>query len=502
MKKFVFYITALIAVGASLMGCKRDNDYIPVAVSPYISNFDLRNLFKNTDLVLNTETLGGANFIKGVVVSDYSANNMPSGLLVIQNSRVAGNAIDSLRGIAINLGSEASKYVPGDSVHVKITDATLTRANGILQLTGVIPSNIEKKASGRRIILRAVTAGALASRPGFYESTLVTVSKGKMDPAPVNGDTNAGNKTINDGFGTLTVHTEAGATFANQKPIPFADFTGIIFNTTAGIQLWPRTANDIFPLAEIIPSPLIITGYLTDPSGSDANYEYIQFKATRDINFATTPLSIVTCNNAGILAAPNTGWAFGGVRTYKFNINSGTVKKGQFCYVGANKNIWGAGSTDISNGVWIASKQYSTVNGDDFGTATTNLLANSGNVAGVAVFAGLTVTAESVPLDVIMYGGGGTVYSAGPPEVGYRITNTDQYSTIQNRVTVPFYGAGTNTKRFGLPTTAGAFTMLGGVYNAKDGTWPTGRAAKFIIMSATATLSSIEEATGFTTLVN
>ncbi len=502
MKKFIFYITALVLVCASFAGCKRDNDYIPVAVSPYISNFDLRNLFKNADLALSTETLGGANFIKGVVVSDYTSNNMPSGLLVIQNSRIAGNAIDSLRGIAINIGADASKYVPGDSVHIKISGATLKRIDGVLQLTGVASSDVEKKASGRKIILRAVTAGAIASRPGFYESTLVTVSKGKMDPAPINGDTNAGNKTINDGFGTLAVHTEATATFANQKPIPFADFTGIVFNTSSGIQLWPRSANDIFPLAEIIPSPLIITGYLTDPSGSDVNYEYIQFKATRDINFAATPFSIVTCNNAGILAAPTNGWAFGGVRTYKFNINSGTVKKGQFCYVGANKNIWGAGSTDISNGVWIASKQYSTVNGDDFGTATGNLLANSGNVAGVAVFAGLTVTGESVPLDVIMYGGNGLVYSAGPPEVGYRITNTDQYSTIQNRVTVPFYGAGTNTKKFGLPTTAGAFTMLGGVYNAKDGTWPTGRAAKFIIMTATSPLSSIEEATGFTTLVN
>jgi hypothetical protein len=190
------------------------------------------------------------------------------------------------------------------------------------------------------------------------------------------------------------------------------------------------------------------------------------------------------------------------VRTYKFNINSGTVKKGQFCYVGGNKVIWGGGTTDISNAVWIASKEYSTVNGDDFGTATGNLLANSGNVAGVAVFAGLTVTGTSVPLDVVMYGGNGLVYSAGPPAVGYRITNNDQYSTVQDDVIYPFYGVGPNIKKFGLPSPAGTFTMLGGIYNAKEGTWPTGRTAKFIVLTNTSPLAAIEEAAGFTTIVD
>lgn len=502
MKKIILYVAALVVLCGTWMGCKRDSDYIKVAVSPYISNFDLRHLYKGTDVPLNNENLGGATSIRAVVVSDYTGGNIPAGLLIVQNSRVAGNAIDSLRGIAINIGTDASKYVPGDSVHVNILGATLKRVDGIMQLTGLAPTNVEKKASGKKIIVRGVNSGALASRPGFYESTLITISKGKMAPEPVAGDTNAGNKTISDGFGTAVIHTETAATFANEGPKPFADVTGIVFNTTSGIQLWPRSANDSDPLPEIIPSALVITGYLTDPSSTDGNYEYIQFKATRDIDFAVTPFSVVTCNNAGILAAPNTGWAFGGVRTYKFNISSGTVKKGQFCYVGANKAIWGLGSTDISNAVWIASKQYATVNGDDFGTATGNLLANSGNVAGVAVFAGLTVTGTSVPLDVIMYGGNGLVYSAGPPEVGYRITNTDQYSTIQSRLTVPFYGAGKNTSKFGFPSTAGAFTMLGGAYNPTTGIWSTGRTAKFIVLSGSSPLSAIEEATGFTTLVD
>ncbi|RYE12206.1 MAG: hypothetical protein EOP51_31985, partial [Sphingobacteriales bacterium] len=411
------------------MGCKRETDYIGVSVSPYISNFDLRKLFKNADVTLNNENLGGADFIKGVVISNFTGNNTPAGLLIVQNSRIAGSGIDSLRGIAINIGADAAKYIPGDSVHVRITGSTLKKVSGMLQLSGVLASNIEKKASGRAIITRAVNTASLTSRPQFYESTLITISKGNVDPVPVAGAKVAGDKNINDGYGTAVVHTETGAAFANEELTPFADFTGIVFNTATGPQLWPRTFDDIFPLAVIKPSALVITGYLTDPSSTDANYEYIQFKATRDIDFAATPYSIVVCNNAGILAAPATGWALGGIRTYKINITSGTVKKGQFCYVGGNKNIWGAGTTNISSAVWISSTQYSTVNSVDFGTATTNLLANSGNVAGIAVFEGIKVDGNSIPLDVIMYGGNGAVYSAGPPEAGYRITNTDKYST-------------------------------------------------------------------------
>lgn len=500
MKNIIFYISALVIICGTWMGCKRDTDYIGVTVSPYISNFDLRKLFKGSDLLLNEENLGGANFIKGIVVSNQAGGNVPAGLLLVQNSRIAGNGIDSLRGIAFSVGAEAAKYIPGDSVHVRITGSTLKRVNGTLQISGVTAAGIEKKASGRRIILRAVNTGALASTPSFYESTLITVSKGKMTPAPALGDTYSGDKIINDGFGTAVVHTETTAAFATQDATPFADYTGIVVTTATGTQLWPRTADDIFALPEIKPSALIITGYLVDPTSTDANYEYIQFKATRDIDFAATPFSVVVCNNAGILSPPVTGWALGGVRTYKFTIKTGTVKKGQFCYVGGNKVIWGSGSTNISAAPWIASKQYATVDGDDFGTATTNLLANSGNVAGIAVFEGTVVTGNSIPLDVIMYGGNGAVYAAGPPEVGYRITNTDKYSTIQNRKTVAFYGAGTNTNKFAFPA-ATAFTMLGGVYDASTGIWSTGRTATNITLTASSPLSTIEQAAGFTQIV-
>lgn len=491
MKKIYLYLAAISVIVSA--GCKK-NDYAEGMLSPIIAVVDLKALYKGADVTLNSDNLTGAKEMVGVVISDATSGNAPAGLLVVQNNR--RNAI---RGIAIELGAAAANYIPGDSVMVQLTGATLTKANGSMRLKGISEGAVTKVAGNHAITVQAIPSGRIKATPDVYESTLVTVSSAIVEPEPKQGETYAGDKIVNDGFGKVTLHTEAGANFASEV-LPFsANFTGIpitnIANADTTIQVWPRTINDMFALAVIKPSPVIIAGYLTDPTGGDANQEYIQLIATRDIDFAVTNFSLVTCNNAGTNPAPVNGWAQGGARSYKINLTSGTVKKGDLFYVGGNKNIWGLGTTDISNAKWISSTQYSTVDGADFGTATGNLLANSGNVAGMAIFAGTTVDASSTPLDVVMYGGTGTVYSAGPPEVGYRITNTDYYSTINpvTRQNQAFYGGGTNKSKLTLPAT-GNFTQLGGVYDAVTGRWTTGRTVTSIPLSKTSALSEIETA--------
>ena len=527
MKKILKY-TYLLAIIVSIMisACKRDADYIKGTPSPFISNFDLKKQYKEADLPLNSDIMLGANSIKGVVISDYPSGNAPNGLLIIQNSRMVGSGIDSVRGMAINIGADAAKYAIGDSVHIKVDGGVLKRVDGILQITGVSSTAVNKVASGKAIKVPIVSSAQLLAAPGTYENTLVTMSNTVLEPEPAQGETYAGDKTINDGFGTATLHTEATADFANQ-PIPAsANFTGVIYyNNQRKPQIWIRNLNDAFELPLIKPSPLVITGYLSDPTGDDAvatgtknktpgAYEYIQLMATRDIDFAVTPFSIVTHNNAGAATYPTSGWATGGVRTYKITVTSGTAKKGDFLYVGGySKLIWGLGSTDISSAKWIAAVNYADNDGAGFGTKTTNLLANSGNPAGIAVFEGTTVTASSVPLDVIMYGGtnynSGMVYSAGPPEVGYRITNTDFYSTINasTRKPQPFYAGGSNTTRLSFQftqsnPTGGSFVRLGGVYNPLTGRWKAGRSLRNITMSAMMQLSELETGVGITTLEN
>lgn len=491
--KYSFILSALVFA----MGCKKDN-YPGGKLSPYISLFDIRDIYKGSDISLSVDNMFGADKITGVVVSDHSGGNTPAGLLVIEDSR----RLSRLRGISIPIGADAASYVPGDSVIINVVGKSLKRIDGILQIIGVTNADINKVASGIIINPPIVKANAILASPGDYESTLVSIAKVGFDPSYPPGSTYAGNKIMNDGFGNMTLHTENTATFAN-KPLPFlSNYTGIVFNVDADPvpQLWPRTDADITILSATAPkvAPIIITGYLIDPTGSDANYEYVQLMATKDINFAVTNFSMVTTNNAGSATPtgyPANGWATGDLRTYKIDMTSGSVLKGQYFYVGGNKNIWGAGSTDISSSFWI-SKLYATFDGDGFGTKTTNLLANSGNAGGIAIFDLTNVTADTLPVDVMFYGGNGNLYTAGPPEKGYKITNTDYYD-ITNPTTLvnqPYFAMGSNTTKLAF-SPATKFSQLGGTYNTTTGRWTSARTLHIVDLTATSTVAIIEGAT-------
>jgi len=286
-----------------------------------------------------------------------------------------------------------------------------------------------------------------------------------------------------------------------------ANFTGVIFvnkaatDTVAKPVLRMRTANDIQVLSSTIEiTPIVISGFINDVKGTDANYEYIQLLATKDIDFAATPFSLVTTNNAGASAPvgfPANGWATGQVKTYKFNLTSGTVSKGEFFYVGGTgKQIDGSGSTSLSGSKWIRSFNYSTTAGDGFGTKTTNLLANSGNAFGMAVFSGTTVTKDTQPIDVMFVATGGSLFDPGPPKVGYKIANTDFYDVV-NPITLesqPYYRDGSNTLalKYTTPSDQGFYYKLGGIYNPRLGKWVKARTQTIIQLTKTSLLNEIE----------
>lgn len=510
MKKTLKYFLLLTVIVGIYTGCKRDDDYFVSTPSGFISNFDLKRLYKETDLSLKPEAIGGATTIRGIVISDFRSGNSPAGLLIVQNSRISGGvAIDSLRGMSFDIGATASNFIPGDSVHIKVEGGVLKRVNGILQIVGLQSTAVSKIAAGRAVKTQAVSTSAILTNPDRFESTLITLTNVIFDPELAIGTTYQGDKAVNDGFGVASLHTEANASFASTVALPSGNFSGIPFVTGSGsakkIQFWMRTLDDFFyvPMPKL--SPAVISGYHVDPNGADGNYEYIQFLATKDINFALTPFAVYTTNNAGATTFPTLGWNTGAARTYKFNLTSGTVSKGEYFYVGgAGKTINGLGSTAIPSSKWIASVNYTSVTGaDGVGAVTTNLLANSGNVAGIAIFEGTNVGINTVPLDVIMFGGaGGNFYAAGPPEVGYRITITDYYGTVNpaTRLAQDFYGAGTNTRRLGFPT-AISFVKLGGVYNSLKGGWVTGRTLTNVPLTTSSGLSEIESG-GSTTISN
>ncbi len=513
MKKYLVY-TLLLMVAFTWAGCKKEGNYPGGKISPFIPMYDLRNLYKGADVTLNVENMYGSDKITGIVVSDYSGANMPGGLLVIQDHR----RLAALRGISIPIGTDAAKYVSGDSVSVNIAGGVLKRVDGILQITNVPASAVTKIASGKTILANRVPSSSILADPATYESTLVAIVKGGFDPLPTPTDKFAGDKTVNDGFENITLHTEASATFANNNLPVSANFYGIVFNTAAADgkltpQIRLRKASDVQVLSSTIEiTPIVISGFINDVSGTDGNYEYIQLLATRDIDFAKTPFSVVVTNNAGASVPsgfPTNGWATGGgsvavgsvaatmFRTFKFNLTTGTAKKGTFFYVGgAGKTINGSGSTSMATSNWIRSFNYTTTDGDGFGARNGGFFANSGNAFGMAVFTGTTVTKDTQPIDVMFVGTGGSLYSAGPPAVGYKIANTDFYDVI-NPVTLqaqPFYRLGSNTLAltYTTPADQGFYYKLGGIYNPRLGKWVKARTQSIVQLTKASAINEIE----------
>ncbi|WP_207426711.1 DUF5689 domain-containing protein [Pedobacter sp. SYSU D00535] len=514
MKKTLFY--SLILFSALLwIGCEEGGNYPGGTVSPYISLYDLRNLYKGSEVALTKEAMFGSSKITGVVVSDHSGGNLPEGLLILQDKR----RLQQLRGISIPIGAAAASFVPGDSVIVDVEGGTLKRMNGILQITNVGANAVTKVSSGNVIPPNRVTSSAILSDPSRYESTLVAIVKGGFDPLPAPGEVFTGDKILNDGFDNITMHTESKAAFANSSLPVSANFYGIIFNSEAADgkltpRLQIRQSTDVQVLSSTIEiTPIIITGFISDVKGGDGNYEYMQFMATRDIDFAQTPFSVVVTSNAGASSPagfPVNGWATGAgaaanttARTFKFNLTSGTAAKGTFFYVGGSgKMINGANSTNISSLNWIRAFNYTTTNGDGFGLKNGGLFANSGNASGFAVFEGTNVTRDSKPIDVIFVGTGGSLFTPGPPAQGYKIANTDLYDVI-NPITLepqPYYRQGSNTMNFAYTTAdVGYFYKLGGVYNPALGRWVKARTQTSIILTKTSAVSEIE-GEGATTL--
>lgn len=514
--RFLYFALCL---AASVTGSCKKHDLADGQLSPIIAVGDLRVLYKGTDVSLTKEKMLGAYQITGTVISRPDSGNVPAGIVVMQNYRRA-----QLRGISFDLGAAASSYHSGDSLLINVEGTMLRRVNGSLQITGLTEANIKKISEKNPVNVLSVSSYSIKQNPDQYENTLVQVKTATISPAPKFDDTFAGDRFLVNGADSIMLHTEATASFASAALPASATVAGILFvgKNAAGessLQLWPRVFSDISditkpadPNASLGKSPVIITGYINDTKGADGNYEYFQFRATRTIDFTKTPMAVITCTNAGTAApnagdAPGAGWATGGGRTYKFNLTTGMVQKGEFFYVGgSNKRINGPNTTDISAAKWIRSIAYVTNDGDGFGSASSGLLPNSGNAGGVAIFDGITVTETSVPVDAILFGGTGktTVFNA-TTNKGYRVADNDRYNALDaTGVAQPFFLQGTNTYIIphSTPADAGIFVKLGGNFDATTKTWITPRGFTFLTLTATSPLTDIETGNGANTITN
>lgn len=524
MKLRRLYLLFLMFTGITLGSCMKDPLVMGIPTPyPYAGIADMKKMYQGTSITLNPSDIKGLKKLCGTVVSDAAGGNMPSGKVAIQ---------DVNGGLLLDLGGGTEiPFQFGDSVLVEFSGAVLERKNGRLQISGLTLDKVINVGKGQKPVPVKMTLKSLADSFDRYESTLVSIAGADVMNVAA-GDTYKGDYGLDDGSavpGTVQLHTEQGAVFAGDEIPGMANFTGLaLYNNvngnekeSAAKQIWMRSKSDVAITGTPFNAPVIITGFLSDSRGSDCpvvgavsgnvvhagGYEYIQFMALRDINFAETPFSVVVANNGTATAK---GWAEGGARTYKFNLTSGTAAKGTFFYVGANSkviagyNATNGKSTDISGANWIrtiiinvGTASPPIVTGDGFGDSNGGFMGNSSPADGIAIFSGTEVTPESIPVDAVFYGTTvGTSFSNG---LGYLIPNNDHYNKVNPATgeAQPYFGQGTNTYVYKQPNTdVSSFSKLGGVITA--GSWITPRETTLIDLPLTATLPDIETAVGVT----
>lgn len=196
---------------------------VPVSIA------EVRKSYKGSDTTL------GSLCINGIVISDAANKNTGTGSIVLQ---------DGPAGILIFFGSTSSDIPDlGDSITVDISGSVLTSYNGALEIKNIKSSRIKIIAGNRAVQPSVLTIGELNANFTQYESTLVTIKKARIKES----GTYSGNKTLDDGTGTITLFTSSSATFSTE-PVPAISkaFTGIVtpYNAVKEIKL-RNTALDV-----------------------------------------------------------------------------------------------------------------------------------------------------------------------------------------------------------------------------------------------------------------
>jgi hypothetical protein len=204
---------------------------------------------------------------------------------------------------------------------------------------------------------------------------------------------------------------------------------------------------------------LLISEVHANPTGTDAPFEFVELIATKSIDFAVTPYTVIFNNNG---TANANGWVAGAALSYAFQISTGTVTPGTVIYVG--------GSSMIPQTNRFRTINTATTGGDGgIGNSNSSGMAGNGgaNADGVAVFASTvsSITSTSVPIDAIFWGTGtgSAVVSSGT--AGYELPVNDNYS-----------GGKLQTTSFLAPDQASVvFLSASGAYNVQTNTFTTQR---------------------------
>lgn len=187
---------------------------------------ELRALYTGSDT-----PVPDARKIRGAVISDRSTNHTDGANLYVQDPS-GGMVIRFTGSHSLDLGQE---------VEVVVSNGTLTRFNGLLQVQGINPASTSVIGPNATPAPRVATVQEVLDHADDWESTLVEI----RDAVFSGGSTFAGSLAVRDGTGSIPHFTRSQATFADASvPAQPVDMTAIV-SQFDGPQLLIRNLNDV-----------------------------------------------------------------------------------------------------------------------------------------------------------------------------------------------------------------------------------------------------------------
>jgi len=203
------------------------------------SLYVLRNVFKGSDIQLNTALLSGAKQVAGVVVSQVDNKNLPEGIIALEN-----NWRGQVRGIYMQV-SDPSKFQLGDSLTIGVEGASLTNKEGFLMLKGVAEDKITRVSQANKKTYRDISIANLIKNYAHFEGTLIRISA-EVEPEPAAGTALSGAHILADAEkNSLTLYTNAQSPFAQLNVAPSATFQGLPIQISNDLQLRMQQAEDM-----------------------------------------------------------------------------------------------------------------------------------------------------------------------------------------------------------------------------------------------------------------
>lgn len=190
----------------------------------------LRKMYHGKDLSL------GNYKIRGIVTSDVVNKNFGNGNIILQNEAKA---------IMIYLGTAAANIPElGDSIELNLAGSILTSYNGALEIKNIKSSKVILLGKDKVVKPVRINLAALNADFANYESVLVEIVNAKITTS----GNFSGNKTLNDGTGTIILYTSNAATFA-YSPVPLITRTfqaiATPYNTTKELKI-RNPSSDIY----------------------------------------------------------------------------------------------------------------------------------------------------------------------------------------------------------------------------------------------------------------